>query len=394
MQYRKDKNGTEISILGYGCMRLTKKGRSVDIDKAREEILRAVSLGVNYFDTAYIYPGNEAALGEILEQTGIREKILIATKLPHYLVGSINAAERMFQEELKRLKTDHIDYYLIHFLTDVTQWEKLKRLGIEEWIEEKKKAGQIRNIGFSFHGNTESFLKILEDHEWDMCMIQYNYLDVDAQAGRSGLEAAAARGIPVMIMEPLRGGKLVKNLPGETKRRIRESGLGYTPAELALRWIWDQPQVTCVLSGMNSQEMIEENCRIAAEMQPGAFPEEARQLVADVRSSIISSTKVGCTECGYCMPCPQGVDIPGYFRSYNRAYTENRWSGLREFFMTMALRDPAAFASQCSGCGKCERHCPQHIRIREELKKADRAVRPPYMRPVIAVARKYLKLGR
>lgn len=394
MQYRKDKNGDDISILGYGCMRLSKKGRSVDLDKAEQELMEAYRQGVNYFDTAYMYQGNEAALGEILQRTGIREKIKIATKLPHYLVGSLAATERIFNEELERLKTDYVDYYLIHFLTDISQWEKLKAFGMAEWIAEKKASGQIRNIGFSFHGNTESFLAILEDYDWDMCMIQYNYLDEYAQAGREGLQAAARRQIPVVIMEPLRGGKLVNMLPEEAKRMIAESPLGYTPAELALRWLWDQPEVTCVLSGMNSLEMVRENCRIAADMEAGALPEDAHALTENVRDAIIRSTKVGCTECGYCMPCPKGVDIPGIFRCYNRAYTEKRWSGLKEHFMTISLRDPAAFAGQCIGCGKCEKHCPQHIEIRRELKKADRVLRPFYMRPVIGVARKYLKLGR
>lgn len=394
MLYRENKNGEPVSILGYGCMRLSKNGRSVDLDKAEKEILEAVEQGVNYFDTAYIYSGNEAALGEILTRTGIRDRINLATKLPHYLVGSLAGTERIFKEELKRLQTDWIDYYLIHFLTDVSQWQKMKRLGILDWIAEKKASGQIRQIGFSFHGNTESFLEILQDYDWDFCMIQYNYLDEQAQAGRVGLQAAAERGIPVFIMEPLRGGKLVDALPVEAKELIAGSGTGYSPAELALRWIWDQPEVICVLSGMNSLEMVRENCRIASDAKAGAFTEEEQSLVRQVREAIIRSTKVGCTECGYCMPCPRGVDIPGTFRSYNAMFTESKRSGQKDYFQAIALRDPPAFATQCNECGRCEKHCPQHIPIRQELKAARQALMPFYMRIGVAVCRRYLKLGR
>ena len=209
MQYRKDKNGNDLSILGYGCMRFTKKGNGIDIDKAEKEIMAAYKAGVNYYDTAYIYPGSEAALGEILERNGIRKNINIATKLPQYLIKNSKGIDKYFNEELSRLRTDYVDYYLMHHLTDVEMWEKLKAVGIEQWIKEKKEAGQIRNIGFSFHGNSDSFVKILNDYDWDFCQVQYNYLDEVTQAGVKGVKAAAEKGIPVVIMEPLRGGKLV-----------------------------------------------------------------------------------------------------------------------------------------------------------------------------------------
>ena len=210
MHYRKDKYGDELSMLGFGCMRFTKKGGSIDIDKAEKEILAAYQAGVNYFDTAYLYPGSEAAIGEIFERNHMREKIHIATKLPQYLVGSRAALDRFFNEELSRLRTDYVDYYLMHHMTDIAMWEKLKKVGILEWIDEKKMSGQIRNIGFSYHGNTDNFLRILNDYDWDICQIQYNYYDERSQAGVDGLRAAAEKGIPVVIMEPLRGGKLVQ----------------------------------------------------------------------------------------------------------------------------------------------------------------------------------------
>ena len=394
MQYRNDKNGQPISILGYGCMRFTKKGRSIDLDKAQQELMEAYRQGVNYFDTAYIYPGSEAALGEIFERTGIRDKINLATKLPHYLVTGAGGLERIFQEELRRLRTDRIDYYLIHFMTDISQWEKLQKLGIEEWIAGKKESGQIRNIGFSFHGNTESFLAILGAYDWDFCMIQYNYMDEHTQAGRKGLQTAASRGIPVIIMEPLRGGKLVGLLPESSKQRIAEMPEGWTPAELALRWLWDQPEVTCVLSGMNAMDQVRENCRIASDAKAGDFTDAQHELIDRIREDIVRSTRIGCTECGYCQPCPRNVDIPGIFRCYNRMYAESKRTGLKDYFQAIALRDPPAFANQCNGCGRCEKHCPQHIEIRRELKRADRALMLPPIRVVIAVARKYLRLGK
>ena len=390
MQYRKDKYGNEISVLGYGCMRFTKKGTSIDLKKANREIMAAYRAGVNYYDTAYIYPGSEAALGKILEKNGIRDKVKIATKLPQYLITNRKAIDRYFDEELTRLRTDHVDYYLMHHLTDVAMWEKLKTNGILEWIAEKKKSGAIRNIGFSYHGNTENFLKILEDYDWDFCQIQYNYLDEVSQAGRKGLKAAAKKGIPVVIMEPLRGGKLVNMLPEPAKRLIAKYGEGQTPAELAFRWLYDQPEVTCVLSGMNSLEMVKENCRVAAASPAGSFTKRDHKIVEKVKEMIRAKEKVGCTGCRYCMPCPKGVDIPGIFRCYNQMYIEGKTAGRMEFAQTVALSKEPPFADQCIGCGKCEMHCPQSIAIREKLKEADKELRPLPYRVGLGIARKYM----
>ena len=286
MQYRKDRNGTDLSVLGYGCMRFTRKGSGIDMEKTEREILAAVREGVNYFDTAYIYPGSESAVGEILERHHLRDRVFIATKLPQYLIGNRAALDRYFREELDRLRTDHVDYYLMHHLTDVAMWEKLKAIGILDWIREKKESGAIRNIGFSYHGNTENFLKILRDHDWDFCQIQYNYLDEVTQAGREGLRAAAARGIPVIIMEPLRGGKLVNMLPEKARKAMEESGRGWSAAEWGLRWLYDQPEVTVVLSGMNSLEMVAENCRVASGAQAGCLTPADRETLERVRQAI------------------------------------------------------------------------------------------------------------
>ena len=390
MQYRNDKHGEKISMLGYGCMRFTKKGTGIDLRKAEREILTAYKAGVNYFDTAYIYPGSEDALGKILAKHNLRKKVNIATKLPQYLIRNREALDKYFNEELSRLQTDYVDYYLMHHLTDVAMWEKLKSVGILKWIEEKKASGQIRNIGFSYHGNTENFLTILNDYDWDFCQIQYNYMDEVSQAGAKGLKAAAAKGIPVVIMEPLRGGKLVNLLPPRAKRVIEKYGHGWSPAELAFRWLYNQPEVTCVLSGMNSVEMVKENCRVASEAEAGHFTKHDNKLIEVVKREIRAKEKVGCTGCRYCMPCPKGVDIPGTFHCYNTMYIEGKNAGRFQYAQAVGLTKEPAFASQCIECGKCEMHCPQGLPIREKLKEADKALRPLPFKVGINVARKYM----
>ncbi|MBE5891161.1 MAG: aldo/keto reductase [Lachnospiraceae bacterium] len=389
MIYRKDKYGNEVSQLGYGCMRFSKKGTSIDYEKAEREILRAYELGVNYYDTAYIYPGSEECLGKILNSNGIREKVSIATKLPQYLMKTREQIDKTFQEELRRLQTDYIDYYLMHMFTDFAEWEHLQSLGIEEWIAAHKADGSVKQVGFSYHGDTEMFLKLLDAYDWDFCQIQYNYLDEHSQAGRRGLEAAGERGIPVIIMEPLRGGKLV-NLPEPAMKLLREDVHHYSAAELGLRWLWNQPQVTCVLSGMNSMEMVEENIRIAGDAAVGSFTENDFAVVERIIKIFKEREKVGCTGCRYCMPCPKGVDIPGNFYYYNLMYMESKSSARFGFAQAMGIRVEPGFASQCIQCGKCEQHCPQHLPIREKLKEADKALRPLPYKIGINVARKFL----
>ena len=394
MQYRKNKKGEDISLLGYGCMRFSTKAGRIDIDKAEKEILAAVDAGVNYFDTAYLYSGSEAALGQIVEKNGLRQKINIATKLPQYLVSNMAAVERIFNEELSRLRTDYVDYYLMHMLTDFAQWERLKAMGIKEWIAQKKASGQIRNIGFSFHGNTAMFKKILDDYDWEFCLVQYNYLDKVSQVGEEGVKAAAAKGIPVMIMEPLRGGKLVGLLPDSAKKMIASNAHGWSAAEWGFRWLYNQSEVTCVLSGMNSLEMVQENCRIASDAVAGHFTPQDFAFIDQIIAEIKRTEKVGCTGCGYCMPCPKGIDIPGLFRGWNLMYSESKFSGMYDYFQTVGLRKESAFSTACIECGKCEKHCPQNIPIREMLKKAGREVSPWYVKAAIRVAGKILVRGK
>ncbi len=371
MNYRLDKYGNKVSVLGFGCMRFPQTVGRIDIEETGREIMAAYEAGVNYYDTAYIYPGSEAALGRVLSENGIREKVYIATKLPHYLIKSVSDIEKMFNEQLKRLRTDYIDYYLMHMLTDADTWKRLCDIGIETWLEEKKASGKIRQIGFSYHGNSESFCRLLDLRDWDFCMIQYNYMDEHSQAGRRGLNYAHQKGLPVFIMEPLRGGKLVNRLPDEAKTIFNGYSVKHTPAQWAFRWLWNQPEVTCVLSGMNSMEMLEDNVRTAADVKVGELGESEEQMLKSVVAAINAKMKVGCTGCGYCMPCPKNVDIPGTFAAYNRRYAENKFWGLVDYIMCTALRPNSTAASNCIGCGKCETHCPQNIPIRKELKNAE-----------------------
>ena len=374
MQYRADRTGAQLSALGYGCLRFPKAGGRIDQDAVTAQIGEAVRLGVNYFDTAYIYGGSEAALGEALRRLGCRDRVYLADKLPQYLIKSRAGIDRCFAEQLARLGTDRIDFYLMHMLTDLAAWQKLCALGIREWIGEKKAAGAIGRIGFSFHGDTAAFLQLLDAYDWDFCQIQYNYLDEHTQAGRKGLEAAAARGIPVIIMEPLRGGRLISGLPPAARQRVAESGR--SAAEWGLRWLWDQPGVTVVLSGMNSLEMVRDNAAAASRAAPGCMTPEEHAFVDGLRADLQAAMRVGCTGCGYCQPCPAGVDIPGVFACYNRAAAEGRHAK-SEYLRTTGLRRRGTGASQCVGCGKCEQHCPQHLPIRSLLKDAARELEGP-----------------
>lgn len=377
MQYRNDRHGEPLSLIGFGCMRFQRSGRGIDMAKAEQQIMAAVERGVNYFDTAYIYPGSEAALGEILEKNHARDRVNIATKLPHYMIKKSEDMERYFQEQLQRLRTDHIDYYLMHMLPEVTTWNRLRGLGIEEWLAGKVKSGAIRNVGFSNHGSSATFCELLDAYDWDFCQFQYNYIDEFTQAGRWGMEHAAAKGIPIVIMEPLRGGRLVNLLPEKAVQRFKRANPDRTPAEWGLRWLWNQPEITVVLSGMNTLEMVEENCRIASEVRAYELTEEDFDVYADVIAEINRKIKVGCTGCAYCMPCPRGVDIPGCFRAYNERYSEGFYTGMKEYFMCTTLRTRPANASLCVQCGRCEQHCPQQIKIRDELKNVKRVMENP-----------------
>jgi len=390
------KNGDILSILGFGCMRFPTKGNSIDEPRAISMIHDAIEKGVNYFDTAYFYHGgkSESLLGKALSG-GYREKVRVATKLPPFLVKNLDGAKKIFSTQLTKLQTNYIDYYLIHMLTDKPMFDKMVSLGVMKWLEELKRDGTINNIGFSFHGGKTDFELIVKAYPWDFCQIQYNYLDENNQATKSGLLLASSLGIPVIVMEPLRGGKLVNNLPKEVIKTFQSYDKNRTPAEWALRWIWNHPEVNVILSGMSTEEQMEENIKIANEARENSLTEEENNIFNKVKKVMLERTKIPCTGCCYCMPCPYGVNIPGCFSSYNDKYLledkHMRW----KYMQTLgALSEKPAFASQCVECGKCESHCPQNISIRKELKVVSKEMEGILFNPVVKVARKFLKIKK
>ncbi|MBE0450370.1 MAG: aldo/keto reductase [Clostridia bacterium] len=387
MQYRTNhKNNDELSILGFGCMRFSK-----DENEVEKQIIYAIENGVNYFDTAYAYPNSEVILGRVLAK-GYRDKVKIATKLPPYMIKKYEDLDKIFYEELRRLQTDRIDYYFMHMLTDINIWSRLVDLGIITWIEEKKQKGEIVNIGFSYHGGRDEFIKLVDCFEWEFCMIQYNFLDENNQAGKNGLKYASDKGLPVMVMEPLRGGKLVTNLPNEVYKIWDNAYVKRSPAEWAFRWIWNHPEVTVVLSGMNSQEMVEENIKVASLSEANTFIESDYKLFDEVRRILDEKIKVPCTGCNYCMPCPFGVDIPTCFSTYNDREIEGKFSAIGKYIMQTSLKTEASNASLCTQCGACEVHCPQKIAIRTELKNVTSKMEGFYYKPARFLIKKFMRL--
>ncbi len=392
---RNVKNGDDLSILGFGCMRFPLKGNSVDEERAIAMIRAAIEKGINYFDTAYFYHGgkSEAILGTALAG-GYRERVKIATKLPPFMVKKLENAKKIFETQCTKLKTDYIDYYLLHMLPDQATLERMKQIGVMDWLEQLKNAGKIRNIGFSFHGSRADFERLIRAYPWDFCQIQYNYLDENTQATKVGLQLAGSLGIPVIVMEPLRGGKLVNNLPSEVKKEFESYRETRTPAEWALRWIWNHPEVNVILSGMSDEQQLTENIAIAEDARANSLSREELAIFDRVKEVMLRKTKIPCTGCAYCMPCPSGVDIPGCFSAYNDKYLlemkKNRWS----YMQTLGImsKNPS-FASLCTECGKCERHCPQSIQIRKELKVVKKEMEGEWVKPIIFVIRKLMRVG-
>jgi len=388
------KNNEALSALGFGCMRLPTKGGGIDEPRSIALIRHAIAEGVNYFDTAYIYQGgkSEIVLGKALAG-GYRAHVRIATKLPPFLVSKLENARKIFATELSRLQTDYIDYYLLHMLTEKATYDRMAGLGVMKWLEEQKAAGVIRNIGFSFHGTKVAFEEILTAYPWDFCQIQFNYMDENNQATRSGLLLAASLGIPVIAMEPLRGGRLVNHLPEASKALFAKSDSTRTPAEWALRWVWNHPEVTVLLSGMSDEAQLEENIRIASDAAANALTDKERDVFRRVKDDLQAKTKVPCTACGYCMPCPFGVDIPGCFSCYNDKYLMKDKPGKFQYMQALGVfSSRPGNASRCTECGKCESHCPQNIAIRTELKNVSRDMEGPFFKPIAAIARKVMKV--
>lgn len=405
MHYRIDpKAQRNLPALGFGCMRFpTNALGAIDLDAAQKLVLQSLDAGITYFDTAYLYRGNEEALGTIVERTGIRDRLCIATKLPHHSVRTVEDLDRYLTASLNRLRTQRVEYYLIHNMVSLAQWQRLSALGIQNWIAARKADGTIGSLGFSFHGSQPEFFSLIDAYDWDFCQIQYNYADANYQAGRAGLEYAAQRQIPVFIMEPLLGGKLAGGLPAaasdlfmqaEKNRRqgasIPEDERTAVSVAWALRWLWDQPGVTMVLSGMNEPSQIAQNVATASDAAPNSLTPQEREMFAEVERIFRASYKVPCTGCNYCMPCPKGINIPGVFSSYNASYQIGRMTGYMGYYMCAgALGENPHYASDCVECGACARHCPQSINIPQELKQARKRLEFPGGKTIMRLASKF-----
>jgi predicted aldo/keto reductase-like oxidoreductase len=391
---RNNKNGDELSILGFGCMRFPMKGAGIDEPRAIALIRTAIDQGMNYFDTAYFYHGgkSEALLGDALSG-GYRERVKVATKLPPFMVSKLEGAKKIFDTQCTKLKTDYIDYYLLHMLADKATLDRMIDIGVMEWLEQLKKEGRIKNLGFSFHGIKSDFEQLLKAYPWDFCQIQYNYLDENNQATKEGLKLAGELGIPVIIMEPLRGGKLVNNLPEQVIKEFKSYDMKRTPAEWALRWIWNHPEVTVILSGMSDEQQLAENLEIAKTAKANALTKEEHDVFDRVKRIMLEKTKVPCTGCRYCMPCPSGVDIPGCFTAYNDKYLLGKKGHRLKYMQTLGIMSQnPSYASLCKQCGKCEKHCPQNIKIRQELKNVKKEMEGIFFKPAIKITRKFLKV--
>ncbi|WP_430931811.1 aldo/keto reductase [Saccharicrinis sp. 156] len=382
MLYRKmPKSGDKISALGFGCMRfpvLDQDPSKIDERKATEMLHYAIEQGVNYLDTAFPYhgtgmgePGNsEPFLGKALKG-GYRKKIKLASKLPSWSIQSRKDMDKYLNLQLKRLDTDCIDYYLLHTLS-VDFWANLKKLGVTDFLDQAIKDGKIKHAGFSFHDNSKTLFKeIVDAYDWTLCQIQYNYLDEHYQAGKEGMQYAANKGMGVVVMEPLRGGSLATKLPDAAVQTFQEVKPERTPAEWSLRWLWNHPEVTVILSGMNTMAHLQQNIKSANDAKANEMPGKELETIENVKSILHEKVRVGCTSCGYCMPCPVGVHIPQNFSYLNDFYRfDDKQTKSHTRIMYSRLLSDKEKASACVECGKCEEHCPQHIPIREKLKEA------------------------
>jgi len=371
---RKTNNGDEVSALGFGAMRLPTKTGRIDKERAREQIYYAIDNGVNFIDTAYLYGSSESFLGEIL-QGEYREKVKLCTKLPALFVKKYEDIEKYLEIQLKKLQTDYIDYYLIHGISK-SSFENLKELGALEFLEDAKAKGKIKNIGFSFHDNVNSFKEIVDAYDWDACLIQYNYLDEFNQAGTEGLKYAYSKGVSVFVMEPLKGGLLAGKVPEKTLQIWDKSEVKRSPADWALRWVLNHPEVVCVLSGMGEEEHIKENIKVANETLPNTLNEDELKLYHEVEEVYEDLMKIDCTGCGYCMPCPRGVDIPRCFEFYNHKYMfkEGFQSSMLYLLQLGGIMSGGdeAHAGLCTNCGKCIAACPQKLDIPDLLDNVSR----------------------
>ncbi len=371
MKYRTmGKDSDKVSILGFGCMRLPTIDHDynrIDEVEALKQVRYAIDHGVNYLDTAYPYHGgnSESFVAKVIKD-GYREKVFVATKLPSWLVKTREDMDTFLDEQIAKLEIDSIDFYLLHALNKGS-WDNYLKNDVFDFIKKAKASGKIRNIGFSFHDKYEVFEEIINAYDWDFCQIQLNYFDEEYQAGLKGLKLAASKGIDVVIMEPLRGGRLAKAGPKEVHELFSAYPENHTAAGWALRYLWDKPEVKVILSGMNDFEHIKDNINEASNAEELMLKPEEREIIKKVKKVYKSRIQVDCTNCKYCMPCPHGVNIPANFDIYNNAFI---FDDKKHFtYVYKNQLNPEAIASMCQACGHCEPLCPQGIEIISELEK-------------------------
>jgi predicted aldo/keto reductase-like oxidoreductase len=385
MLYRKlGRSGFNVSILGFGAMRLPIQGgvqspadrfnpdKLVDEEKTIKMIEYAIGQGVNYFDTAYVYHGgkSEHALGKALKRC--RNRVMLATKLPLMQAAKREDFDRFLDEQLKRLDTNYLDVYLLHGLNR-QNWGKMKGLGVLKFLDQIQADGRARYVGFSFHDDVRIFKEIVDSYDWMLCQTQYNYYDEHYQAGREGLVYAVCKGLGVVVMEPLRGGKLADPIPENIKAIWDSAEVKRTPAEWGLRWVWNHPEVSVVLSGMSSMSQVMENVKLANDGEPSSLLREELSIIDQVKETYKKMLKIDCTGCAYCMPCKTGVNIPANFSVYNDMFVFRTAPEVSAVVYNLLL-SPEQKASNCAECGECEEKCPQHIKIKDELKAVHEAL--------------------
>jgi len=359
------------SALGFGAMRLPTIGddpAKIDEEPATRMIRTAIDAGVNYVDTAWPYhrQQSEPFVGRCLRD-GYRGKVKLATKMPVWLIEKREDCDRYLGEQLKRLQTDRIDFYLLHGL-NAERWPSIRDLGVLDWAEEAIADGRIGHLGFSFHDDLSVFKEIVDAYDWTFCQIMYNYMDVAFQAGREGLRYAASKGLAVVVMEPLRGGSLARNVPESVAKLWESAPTQRSPADWALQWVWNHPEVSLLLSGMSTMEHVEENLESAERSAVGTLSDEELRLIDRVRDAYREMAPIPCTDCKYCQPCPSGVDIPRVFENYNNAIMYSAPARYRMSYNQ--FMDAKSRADNCVECGQCESVCPQQIELIDWLKKA------------------------
>jgi predicted aldo/keto reductase-like oxidoreductase len=362
----------KVSVLGFGAMRLpiiNADASRIQEAEAIEMIRYALDHGVNYIDTAYPYHrGNsEVLVGKALKD-GYRRKTRLATKMPTWLVNSQEDMDKYLDEQLDRLQLDYVDFYLLHGLV-AERWQKLRGLNVFKWAEEKMEEGKFRHFGFSFHDEYRIFRKIIDSYGgWTMCQIQYNYVDEHYQAGTRGLKYAASKNLAVAVMEPIAGGTLAMTPPKEIQESWDKATIKRSPAQWALLWVWNQPEVSVTLSGMSTLGQVKENVESASMSSVNLLTERELRIIREVRRKYKTLGFIGCTGCGYCMPCPEGVNVPQIFSLYNEYYIGNRDDEIKSKYW--AHITPESQAKRCARCGRCEELCPQHLQIRDALSRA------------------------